>query len=105
MNLDEFSEYFERSYEPKILITSSDNPHSKTIAFIKVTFSKIIEFFGLVIKSLAPSFIVFLFRNCRESCQTQNQSGEKDRQSRRWFEIVSKRSTQILVGFDTYMNH
>eukprot|EP00088_Acartia_fossae_P035574 TRINITY_DN3667_c0_g1_i1.p1 TRINITY_DN3667_c0_g1~~TRINITY_DN3667_c0_g1_i1.p1 ORF type:complete len:330 (+),score=55.34 TRINITY_DN3667_c0_g1_i1:42-1031(+) len=35
MNLDEFSEYFERSYEPKILITSSDNPHSKTIAFIK----------------------------------------------------------------------
>ena len=32
---DEFSEYFSRSYEPKILITCSDNPHSKTIAFIK----------------------------------------------------------------------
>merc|ERR1712029_291881 len=32
---DEFSEYFNKTYEPKILITCSDNPHSKTIAFIK----------------------------------------------------------------------
>ena len=32
---DEFSEYFSKSYVPKILITCSDNPHSKTIAFIK----------------------------------------------------------------------
>ena len=32
---DEFSEYFNKSYVPKILITCSDNPHSKTIAFIK----------------------------------------------------------------------
>ena len=24
-----------KSYEPKVLITSADNPHSKTIAFIK----------------------------------------------------------------------
>ena len=32
---DEFSEYFSKSYVPKVLITCSDNPHSKTIAFIK----------------------------------------------------------------------
>jgi len=32
---DEFSAYFEKSYEPKVLITCSDNPHSRTIAFIK----------------------------------------------------------------------
>jgi len=32
---DEFSEYFAKSYEPKVLITCSDNPHSRTIAFIK----------------------------------------------------------------------
>jgi len=32
---DEFSDYFSKSYEPKVLITSSDNPHSSTIAFIK----------------------------------------------------------------------
>jgi len=32
---DEFSQYFTKSYEPKVLITCGDNPHSKTIAFIK----------------------------------------------------------------------
>ena len=32
---DEFAEYFAKSYEPKVLITCSDNPHSRTIAFIK----------------------------------------------------------------------
>ena len=32
---DEFSTYFAKSYEPKVLITCSDNPHSRTIAFIK----------------------------------------------------------------------
>jgi len=32
---DEFSSYFEKSYAPKVLITCSDNPHSRTIAFIK----------------------------------------------------------------------
>merc|ERR1719510_1927642 len=32
---DEFAEYFSKSYEPKVLITCGDNPHSKTIAFIK----------------------------------------------------------------------
>lgn len=32
---DEFKEYFGKTYEPKVLITSTDNPHSKTIAFIK----------------------------------------------------------------------
>jgi len=35
VNNDEFSSYFEKSYQPKILITSCDNPHSRTIAFIK----------------------------------------------------------------------
>lgn len=25
---DEFKDFFERSYEPKVLITSGDNPHS-----------------------------------------------------------------------------
>ena len=32
---DEFKDYFSKAYEPKVLITSGDNPHSKTIAFIK----------------------------------------------------------------------
>ena len=32
---DEFAEYFSKSYVPKVLITCGDNPHSKTIAFIK----------------------------------------------------------------------
>jgi len=32
---DELQSYFSKSYEPKVLITSADNPHSKTIAFIK----------------------------------------------------------------------
>jgi len=35
VNNDEFSSYFEKSYQPKVLITSGDNPHSRTIAFIK----------------------------------------------------------------------
>ena len=32
---DEFASYFTKSYVPKVLITCSDNPHSKTIAFVK----------------------------------------------------------------------
>jgi len=32
---DEFSEYFNKSYEPKVLVTSCDNPHTRSIAFIK----------------------------------------------------------------------
>ena len=32
---DEYRRYFEKSYEPKVLITSTDNPHSRTIAFMK----------------------------------------------------------------------
>jgi len=32
---DEFAGYFDKTYEPKVLITCSDNPHSRTIAFIK----------------------------------------------------------------------
>lgn len=32
---DEFAEYFSKSYVPKVLITCSDNPHSRTIAFVK----------------------------------------------------------------------
>ena len=32
---DEFATYFSKSYVPKVLITCSDNPHSKTIAFVK----------------------------------------------------------------------
>ncbi|KAG0718316.1 Ribosome production factor 1 [Chionoecetes opilio] len=32
---DAFAAYFTKSYEPKILITCSDNPHTKTIAFIR----------------------------------------------------------------------
>jgi len=32
---DEFKAYFSKSYEPKILITSADNPHKRTIAFVK----------------------------------------------------------------------
>lgn len=32
---DEFKDYFSKTYEPKILITTADNPHSKTIAFVK----------------------------------------------------------------------
>ncbi|KOB66185.1 putative ribosome production factor 1 [Operophtera brumata] len=35
MELDEFSSYFENSYEPKVLITYSDNPHGKTRIFGK----------------------------------------------------------------------
>lgn len=35
MELDEFSEYYSNSYEPKVLITYSDNPHSKTRGFGK----------------------------------------------------------------------
>jgi len=34
-NCDEFSSYFEKTYEPKVLITSCDDPHTRTIAFIK----------------------------------------------------------------------
>eukprot|EP00095_Tigriopus_kingsejongensis_P001893 maker-scaffold287_size221780-snap-gene-0.22 protein:Tk01893 transcript:maker-scaffold287_size221780-snap-gene-0.22-mRNA-1 annotation:"ribosome production factor 1" len=32
---DEWAEYFAKAYEPKVLITSGDNPHSRTIAFMK----------------------------------------------------------------------
>ena len=32
---DEFKDYFSKTYEPKVLITSSDNTHSKTIRFVK----------------------------------------------------------------------
>merc|ERR1719369_871983 len=32
---DEFASYFSKSYEPKVLITCGDNPHSRTIAFVK----------------------------------------------------------------------
>ena len=32
---DQFKDYFNKTYEPKVLITSADNPHSKTISFIK----------------------------------------------------------------------
>jgi ribosome production factor 1 len=32
---DDYKDYFSKSYEPKVLITSNDNPHSKTIAFMK----------------------------------------------------------------------
>ncbi|XP_045111574.1 probable ribosome production factor 1 [Portunus trituberculatus] len=32
---DEYASYFTKSYVPKILITCSDNPHTKTIAFIR----------------------------------------------------------------------
>nr|CAG4645670.1 EOG090X09U6 [Lynceus sp. MCZ IZ 141354] len=32
---DEFASYYSKSYEPKILITSSDNPHTKTMGFVR----------------------------------------------------------------------
>ena len=32
---DEYRRYFEKSYEPKVLITSTDNPHKRTIAFMQ----------------------------------------------------------------------
>jgi len=32
---DEFKHYFDKTYEPKVLITSADNPHSRTIRFVK----------------------------------------------------------------------
>lgn len=32
---DEFASYFEKTYVPKVLITCGDNPHSRTIAFMK----------------------------------------------------------------------
>jgi ribosome production factor 1 len=32
---DQFKDYFSKIYEPKVLITSGDNPHSKTISFVK----------------------------------------------------------------------
>lgn len=35
MELDELSAYYENSYEPKVLITYSDNPHNKTRIFGK----------------------------------------------------------------------
>ena len=34
-SFDEMSAYFRREVEPKILITSSDNPHTKTIKFCR----------------------------------------------------------------------
>lgn len=35
LETDEFSEYFSKQYEPKVLITYSDNPHTKTRKFGK----------------------------------------------------------------------
>lgn len=35
LELDELSSYYKNSYEPKVLITYSDNPHSKTRIFGK----------------------------------------------------------------------
>ena len=32
---DEFKDFFAKAYEPKVLITSGDNPHSRTIAFMR----------------------------------------------------------------------
>ena len=34
-SLDEFASYFNKEIEPKILITSSHNPHTKTIKFCR----------------------------------------------------------------------
>jgi len=35
LNFDEFSTYFETGYEPKVLLTCSDNPNLKTRLFLK----------------------------------------------------------------------
>jgi len=32
---DEFKDYFGKTYEPKVLITTGDNPHTRTIRFVK----------------------------------------------------------------------
>nr|CAG4646422.1 EOG090X09U6 [Macrothrix elegans] len=32
---DEYLEYFDRCYEPQVLLTTSDNPHTKTLRFVK----------------------------------------------------------------------
>ncbi|CAB4062980.1 RPF1 [Lepeophtheirus salmonis] len=32
---DEFKTYFDKSYVPKVIITSGDNPHTRTITFMK----------------------------------------------------------------------
>jgi len=34
-SMDEMSSYFRRESEPKVLITSTDNPHTKTIRFCR----------------------------------------------------------------------
>ena len=51
---DEFNSYFNKTYEPKILITSCDNPHTRTIAFMKVFCFIILAF--LSIKKRVNSF-------------------------------------------------
>lgn len=34
INNDEFKDYFDKTYEPKVIITSTDNPHAvRTILF------------------------------------------------------------------------
>nr|CAG4652000.1 EOG090X09U6 [Triops cancriformis] len=35
INHDEFMSYFDKIYEPKILVTCSDNPHTRTIHFVR----------------------------------------------------------------------
>nr|CAG4648076.1 EOG090X09U6 [Moina brachiata]SVE93134.1 EOG090X09U6 [Moina brachiata] len=35
INHDDYEDYFKKTYEPKVLVTSSDNPHSKTNKFIR----------------------------------------------------------------------
>lgn len=35
---DEYEAYFSKTYEPKILITSSDNPHSVRTFHLKINF-------------------------------------------------------------------
>lgn len=34
INHDDYEDYFKKTYEPKVLVTSSDNPHSVCLDYI-----------------------------------------------------------------------
>lgn len=68
LETDEFSEYFNKSYEPKVLITYSDNPCSRTRGFAK-------ELTQIIPNSLATTRHR---NNVKKICQSAEREGYTD---------------------------
>lgn len=68
LELDDYSEYYNKSYEPKVLITYSDNPHSKTRGF------------GKELSLIIPNSIALTRHRCsvKKICESSIREGYSD---------------------------